>query len=79
MMSGVDMMLPLLFIYQGDKIFDVQIGREPGVVITGCVCLPESLGTFLLLERTPSLSLGGCDLRPCTRNVVLWLNLICSC
>lgn len=78
-MSGMDMMLPLLFIYRGDEIFDVQIGGEPGVVITGCVPLPESLGTFFLLERTPGLSPGGCDLHPSTRNVVLRLNLICSC
>lgn len=29
-MSDIDMMLPLLFVYQGDKRFDVQIHTEPG-------------------------------------------------
>lgn len=43
-MSDIVVMLPLLFVHQGDERFDVQIGTEPGVVIPGCVSLPESPG-----------------------------------
>lgn len=55
-MPDIVVMLPLLFVHQGDERFDVQIGAEPeGLSLGLCPCL-SPLDTFSLPERTLSCS-----------------------